>query len=56
MKNLLDAWKRVFVKYFDVNQNGKVDKFEIFIIIMIISIYNTFFQVFGNYIYDLLKK
>jgi hypothetical protein len=55
MKKLLDLWKSLFIKYFDINQNGKLDKFEVFIIILFIFIYNIFFQILGNYIYDLIK-
>ena len=55
MKKLLDLWKNSFLKYFDINQNGKLDLFELFIIISFIFIYNIFFQILGNYIYDLIK-
>jgi hypothetical protein len=55
MKKLLDLWKSLFIKYFDINQNGKLDKFEVFIIISFIFIYNIFFQILGNYIYDIIK-
>ena len=33
MKKLLDLWKNLFLKYFDINQNGKLDLFELSIII-----------------------
>lgn len=55
MKKLRDLWKNTFLKYFDFNQNGKLDGFELFIIISIIFVYNIFFQILGNYIYDLIK-
>ena len=55
MKKLLDLWKSLFIKYFDINQNGKLDKFEVVTIISFIFIYNIFFQILGNYIYDLIK-
>lgn len=55
MKKLLDLWKNSFLKYFDINQNGKLDLFELFIMISLIFIYNIFFQILGNYIYDLIK-
>jgi len=55
MKKLLDLWKNLFLKYFDINQNGKLDLFELFIMISLIFIYNIFFQILGNYIYDLIK-
>lgn len=55
MKKLLLLWKNTFLKYFDVNDNGKLDLFEIFLILSVIVIYNLFFQILGNYIYDLIK-
>lgn len=55
IKKLIDVWKQTFTKYFDINQNGKLDKFEYFVIILLIFIYNIFFEVLGNYIYDFIK-
>jgi len=55
MKKLFSIWKNTFLKYFDVNDNGKLDLFEIIIILLVIFIYNLFFQILGNYIYDLIK-
>jgi hypothetical protein len=55
MKKLIDVWKQTFTRFFDVNQNGKLDIFEYIIILTAIFIYNIFFQVLGNYIYDLIK-
>ena len=55
MKKLLDLWKNLFLKYFDINQNVKLDLFELSIIISLIFIYNIFFEILGNYIYDLIK-
>jgi|TARA_B110000503_G_scaffold37416_1_gene61224 hypothetical protein len=55
MKKLLDLWKNLFLKYFDINQNGKLDLFELSIIISLIFIYNIFFEILGNYVYDLIK-
>jgi hypothetical protein len=56
IKNLINVWKETFTKYFDVNQNGKLDLFEYFIIIVIIFFYNIFFELLGNYLYDRLLK
>jgi hypothetical protein len=55
MKKLIDVWKQTFTKFFDINQNGKLDVFEYFLIIIFIFIYNMFFELLGNYIYDLIK-
>jgi hypothetical protein len=55
MKKLVELWKNTFLKYFDINQNGKLDIFELLILVSIIFIYNIFFQILGNYIYDLIK-
>lgn len=55
MKKLLDVWKNTFTKFFDINQNGKLDLFEYIIIINLIFFYNIFFEILGNYIYDLIK-
>jgi hypothetical protein len=55
MKKLIEIWQNTFLKYFDINQNGKLDRFELFILITIIFTYNIFFQILGNYIYDLIK-
>jgi hypothetical protein len=55
MKKPIDDWKSVFLKYFDINQNGKLDRFEIFMIVSSIFIYNIVFEILGNYIYDLIK-
>lgn len=56
MKRLMDLWKNTFLKYIDINNNGKLDVYEIFLIVSIIFIYNLFFQILGNYMYDLIKK
>jgi hypothetical protein len=29
MKKLIEIWKNTFLKYFDINQNGKLDHLEI---------------------------
>lgn len=55
MKKLINIWKETFTKYFDINQNGKLDLFEYFLILTLIFIYNIFFEIIGNYIYDLIK-
>lgn len=55
MKKLFALWKHTITKYFDINQNGKLDFIELLLLIVIISIYNIFFQVVGNYIYDIIK-
>lgn len=55
MKKLITVWKETFTKFFDVNQNGKIDVFEYGILIFIVFIYNIFFEVIGNYVYDLIK-
>jgi hypothetical protein len=55
MKKLIDLWKTTFLKYFDINDNGKLDLFEIIILIIMIGIYNLFFGILSNYIYDLIK-
>lgn len=55
MKKLINLWNQTFTKYFDINQNGKLDFFEYFIILNVIFFYNIFFELLGNYIYDLIK-
>lgn len=55
MKKLISVWKETFTKYFDINQNGKLDPFEYLIVITLIFAYNIFFEILGNYIYDLIK-
>lgn len=55
MKKIISVWKETFTKFFDINQNGKLDTFEIIIIINMIFIYNIFFELLGNYIYDVIK-
>lgn len=55
MKKPIDDWKALFLKYVDINQNGKLDRFEILIILSVIFIYNIVFEILGNYIYDLIK-
>lgn len=55
MKKLIKLWKSTIVKYVDVNDNGKLDLFEILIIIGIIIVYNLTFELLGNYLYDILK-
>ena len=55
MKKLIEIWQNTFLKYFDINQNGKLDRFELFILISIIFTYNIFFQILGNYIYYIIK-
>lgn len=55
IKKLLNVWKETFTKYFDINQNGKLDLFEYITIITIIFLYNIIFEILGNYIYDLIK-
>ena len=55
MKKILNLWKNLFLKYFDINQNGKLDGVELFIVISFIFIYNIFFEILGNYFYDLIK-
>lgn len=55
MKKLISVWKETFTKFFDINQNGKLDTFEYTLVILLIFIYNIFFEILGNYIYDLLK-
>jgi len=56
IKNLINVWKETFTKYFDINQNGKLDLFEYVVIIGIIFFYNMFFEILGNYLYDRLFK
>lgn len=55
MKKLISVWKETFTKFFDINQNGKLDTFEYIIISVLIITYNLFFELLGNYIYDLIK-
>lgn len=55
MKKLLDLWKTTFLKYFDINNNGKLDIFDIIVIVLLLFIYNLFFGILSNYIYDLIK-
>lgn len=55
MKKLYALWKHTIIKYFDINENGKMDFIELLLLLSIISIYNIFFQVVGNYIYDIIK-
>lgn len=55
MKKLFLVWKETFTKFFDINQNGKIDIFEYIIILLIIFSYNIFFELLGNFIYDLIK-
>ena len=55
MKKLIKLWKSTIVKYVDVNDNGKLDLFEILIIIGVIIVYNLTFELLGNYLYDILK-
>jgi len=55
MKKLIKLWKNTIVKYVDVNDNGKLDLFEILIIIGVIIVYNLTFELLGNYLYDILK-
>ena len=55
MKKLMSVWKETFTKFFDINQNGKLDTFEYIIVISIIFMYNIFFELLGNFIYDLIK-
>lgn len=55
MKKLLSVWKETFTKFFDINQNGKIDTFEYLILFTLILIFNIFFEVIGNFIYDLIK-
>ena len=33
MKKLIEIWQNTFLKYFDINQNGKLDRFELFILL-----------------------
>jgi hypothetical protein len=56
MKKLIEIWKNTFLKYFDINQNGKLDYSEVLFFLFLLIAYNLFFQILGNYIYDLIKK
>lgn len=56
MKKLMSVWKETFTKFFDINQNGKLDYLEILFFLCLLIAYNLFFQILGNYIYDLIKK
>lgn len=56
MKKLINVWKETFTKFFDLNQNGKIDKHEYVLIILLVFIYNLFFEILGNYIYNLITK
>lgn len=51
----MNKWKELFLKYFDFNLNHKIDWWELLIVISIIIIIQLFFQVGGNYIYDIIK-
>jgi hypothetical protein len=51
----MNKWKELFLKYFDFNLNHKIDWWEMIIVILIIIIIQLFFQISGNYIYDLIK-
>jgi len=56
MKKLIEIWKNTFLKYFDINQNGKLDYSEVLFFLCLLIAYNLFFQILGNYIYDLIKN
>lgn len=55
MKKLFSVWKETFTKFFDVNQNGKIDFFEYILFGLIVIVYNLFFEIIGNYIYDYIR-
>jgi len=44
------SWKRLLIKYFDFDDSGKVDWWEICIVILIIFIFDTVAGVVANLI------
>ena len=51
-QNNMNSWKKLFLKYFDINTNKKVDLWEIILLISFVILFQLVIQIGGSYIYD----
>ena len=51
---MIKNWKKLLVKYFDINQNKNVEWWEVALFVSIFIMFELIIGVLSNYIYSIL--